>query len=36
MDEIKRIADRVTVMRDGQYIDTLPAADDADVERSSP
>ena len=27
MDEVKRIADRVTVMRDGQYIDTLPAAD---------
>ncbi|WP_312222328.1 sugar ABC transporter ATP-binding protein [Rhizobium rhizoryzae] len=26
MDEVKRIADRVTVMRDGQYIDTLPAA----------
>jgi ribose transport system ATP-binding protein len=25
MDEVKRIADRVTVMRDGQYIDTLPA-----------
>mgnify|MGYP001165757132 FL=1 len=27
MDEVKRIADRITVMRDGQYIDTLPAAD---------
>ena len=27
MDEVKRIADRVTVMRDGQYIDTLAAAD---------
>jgi ribose transport system ATP-binding protein len=27
MDEVKRIADRVTVMRDGQYIDTLPAAE---------
>lgn len=27
MDEVKRIADRVTIMRDGQYIDTLPAAD---------
>ena len=27
MDEVKRIADRVTVMRDGQYIETLPAAD---------
>ncbi len=27
MEEIKRIADRVTVMRDGQYIDTQPAAD---------
>ncbi len=26
MDEVKRIADRVTVMRDGQYIETLPAA----------
>ncbi len=26
MDEVKRIADRVTIMRDGQYIDTLPAA----------
>lgn len=26
MDEVKRIADRITVMRDGQYIDTLPAA----------
>jgi len=26
MDEVKRIADRATVMRDGQYIDTLPAA----------
>jgi ribose transport system ATP-binding protein len=26
MDEVKRIADRVTVMRDGQYIDTLDAA----------
>jgi ribose transport system ATP-binding protein len=27
MDEVKRIADRVTVMRDGQYIATLAAAD---------
>jgi ribose transport system ATP-binding protein len=27
MDEVKRIADRVTVMRDGQTIDTLIAAD---------
>jgi ribose transport system ATP-binding protein len=27
MDEVKRIADRVTVMRDGQTIDTLAAAD---------
>ncbi|WP_299837417.1 sugar ABC transporter ATP-binding protein [uncultured Jannaschia sp.] len=27
MDEIKRIADRVTVLRDGAYIDTLDAAD---------
>jgi ribose transport system ATP-binding protein len=26
MDEVKRIADRVTVMRDGQTIETLPAA----------
>ena len=25
MDEVKRIADRITVMRDGQWIDTLPA-----------
>lgn len=25
MDEVKRIADRVTIMRDGQYIDTLSA-----------
>ncbi len=24
MDELKRIADRFTIMRDGQYIDTLP------------
>ena len=27
MDEVKRIADRVTVMRDGQHIATLPAAE---------
>ncbi len=27
MDEIKKIADRVTVMRDGTYIDTVNAAD---------
>ncbi|KQU74336.1 D-ribose transporter ATP-binding protein [Aminobacter sp. DSM 101952] len=27
MDELKRIADRVTVMRDGEYIGTVPAAD---------
>jgi len=27
MDEVKRIADRITVMRDGQTIATLPAAD---------
>jgi len=27
MDEVLRIADRITVMRDGQYIDTLPASD---------
>ena len=27
MDEVKRIADRITVMRDGETIDTLPAAD---------
>ena len=26
MDELKRISDRVTVMRDGQYIDTVPTA----------
>ena len=26
MDEVKRIADRITVMRDGQTVDTLPAA----------
>lgn len=26
MDEVQRIADRITVMRDGQTIDTLPAA----------
>ena len=26
MDEIQRIADRITVMRDGTYIDTVPAA----------
>jgi ribose transport system ATP-binding protein len=25
MDEIQRIADRITVMRDGRYIDTVPA-----------
>ena len=29
MDEFKRIADRVTVMRDGQYIATVPMADTA-------
>ncbi len=27
MDEIKRISDRVTVMRDGEYVGTVPAAD---------
>ena len=27
MNEVKRIADRIMVMRDGQYIDTLPARD---------
>ena len=27
MDELKRIADRVTVMRDGQYVDTVSATD---------
>ncbi len=27
MDELKRIADRVTVMRDGRYVDTVPAAE---------
>ena len=32
MDEVKRIADRVTVMRDGQYIDTLPAEITSDVD----
>ena len=26
MDEIQRIADRITVMRDGTYVDTVPAA----------
>lgn len=26
MDELKRIADRVTIMRDGEYVDTVPAA----------
>ena len=26
MDEVKRIADHIVIMRDGQYIDTLPAA----------
>jgi len=26
MDEIKRISDRVTVMRDGEYVGTMPAA----------
>ena len=27
MDEIKRISDRVTVMRDGEYVGTVPGAD---------
>ena len=27
MDELKRIADRVTVMRDGEYVGTVPAAE---------
>src|SRR5690606_28341807 len=27
MDEIKRISDRVTIMRDGEYVGTVPAAD---------
>ena len=27
MDELKRITDRITVMRDGQYVDTLVTAD---------
>lgn len=27
MDELKRIADRVTIMRDGEFVDTVPAAD---------
>ena len=31
MDEIQRIADRVTVMRDGRYIDTVPAATPMDT-----
>lgn len=26
MDELKRITDRITVMRDGRYIDTVPTA----------
>ncbi len=32
LEELKQIADRVTVMRDGQYIDTLPIAE-ASIER---
>ena len=35
MDEVKRIADRVTVMRDGQYIDTLPGGRRRRFRRSS-
>src|SRR5690606_36328052 len=27
MDEIKRISDRVTIMRDGEYVGTVPAAE---------
>ena len=27
MDELKRISDRITIMRDGKYIDTLPTAE---------
>ena len=27
MDELKRIADRVTIMRDGEYVDTVPASE---------
>ena len=27
MDELKKIADRITIMRDGEYIDTVPAKD---------
>ena len=27
MDEIKEISDRITVMRDGEYVDTVPSAD---------
>src|SRR5690606_18210097 len=27
MDEIKRISDRVTIMRDGEYVATVPAAE---------
>ncbi|MDO4682447.1 MAG: sugar ABC transporter ATP-binding protein [Lautropia sp.] len=30
MDEIQRIADRVTIMRDGRYIDTVPASTSMD------
>jgi ribose transport system ATP-binding protein len=32
MEELKVIADRITVMRDGRYVDTVPAAD-APIER---
>ena len=35
MDELKRITDRITVMRDGQYVDTLetPTAEISEVIR---
>ena len=35
MDELKRITDRITVMRDGQYVDTLntPEAEISEVIR---
>ena len=28
MDELKQIADRVTVLRDGEYVGTVPTSDD--------
>ena len=30
MDEVKEISDRITVLRDGRYVDTLPTAGDRD------